>query len=57
LQVIAHRLSTVVNADNIVVLRAGEAVEQGRHSELMRPSARGFYRSLMATQQTAYLAD
>lgn len=32
--VVAHRLSTVKNADNIVVLREGKIVEQGTHSEL-----------------------
>lgn len=33
--IIAHRLSTVKNADNIVVLKNGEIVEQGNHSELV----------------------
>jgi len=33
--VIAHRLSTVVNADNIVVLNEGQIVEQGTHQELL----------------------
>lgn len=32
--VIAHRLSTVIHADNIVVMEAGRIVDQGRHAEL-----------------------
>lgn len=32
--VVAHRLSTVKNADNIVVLREGQIIEQGTHNEL-----------------------
>ena len=34
--VIAHRLSTVVNADEIVVLEAGQVVERGSHAALLR---------------------
>jgi len=46
--VIAHRLSTVVNADQIVVLDAGVAVEAGRHSELLARS--GAYAGLVVAQ-------
>lgn len=46
--VIAHRLSTVVNADRIIVLRDGHIIEQGRHGELMRQ--RGYYASLVERQ-------
>ncbi|SFN72882.1 ATP-binding cassette, subfamily B [Bradyrhizobium sp. Ghvi] len=46
--VIAHRLSTVVNADRIIVLKEGRIVESGRHGELMRQS--GYYASLVRRQ-------
>jgi ATP-binding cassette subfamily C protein CydD len=49
--VIAHRLSTVVNADRIVVLDAGRAVESGEHGELV--AQRGAYSGLVALQQGA----
>jgi len=42
--VIAHRLSTVRNADNIIVLGGGEIVEEGAHEELM--SRKGLYHYL-----------
>ena len=46
--IIAHRLSTVINADTIVVLRDGEIVESGRHAELLAKN--GVYASLYQTQ-------
>ena len=47
--VIAHRLSTVVNADKIVVLNGGEIVEQGTHEELLKLE-NGAYRALYNAQ-------
>ena len=49
--VIAHRLSTVVHADNIIVLDHGEIVEQGTHVELLAKG--GLYASLWARQREA----
>jgi ATP-binding cassette subfamily B protein len=46
--VIAHRLSTVVNADTIFVLENGELREQGQHEELV--SADGIYANLWRVQ-------
>ncbi|WP_026843726.1 ABC transporter transmembrane domain-containing protein [Brumicola pallidula] len=36
--IIAHRLSTVINADNIIVLEKGKVIGQGKHAELMAAS-------------------
>ena len=46
--VIAHRLSTVQNADTILVVRDGRIAEQGTHDELM--AARGVYYGLYSAQ-------
>jgi ATP-binding cassette subfamily B protein len=46
--IVAHRLSTVKNADNIVVLEKGEIVEQGTHKELT--ALRGVYYHLVKNQ-------
>ncbi len=46
--IIAHRLSTVREADTIVVMRSGEIVEQGSFAELV--SQGGFFASLYRTQ-------
>jgi len=45
---IAHRLSTVIDADLIYVLEGGQVREQGTHRELL--AARGLYASLYAAQ-------
>jgi ATP-binding cassette subfamily B protein len=49
--VIAHRLSTVTDADHIVVLDRGRVAEQGRHAELV--AARGHYARLWAGHRQA----
>ena len=46
--IVAHRLSTIQHADNIIVLSHGEIVEQGNHRELLE--ARGRYYGLYMMQ-------
>jgi ABC-type multidrug transport system fused ATPase/permease subunit len=46
--VVAHRLSTVVDSDRIVVLDAGRVVATGSHAELLETSP--LYRELAAHQ-------
>ena len=46
--IVAHRLSTVKHADNIIVLEKGEIIESGSHDELTRE--RGAYYSLVKNQ-------
>lgn len=48
--IIAHRLSTVVDADEIIVLRAGEIVERGTHMDLL--ARKGVYAEMWARQQS-----
>jgi len=52
--VIAHRLSTVVDADQILVLDHGEIIERGRHSELL--ALNGHYASMWNKQREAAAA-
>ena len=52
--VIAHRLSTVVDAHEILVLDAGRIVERGRHAELL--ARQGRYAQMWALQQSAEAA-
>ena len=46
--VIAHRLSTVRHADNIVVIKDGTVIEQGNHEALL--ASGGFYSKLYNSQ-------
>jgi ATP-binding cassette subfamily B protein len=48
--IIAHRLSTVVNADQIIVLEAGRVAEKGTHLQLLRKN--GLYADMWARQQS-----
>ena len=47
--VVAHRLSTIVDADEILVLHCGRVVERGTHQELLR--RRGVYGAMWSAQQ------
>ena len=49
--VIAHRLQSIMSADNIVVLDEGQVAEQGTHEELLKRN--GIYARLWAEQSQA----
>jgi ATP-binding cassette, subfamily B, heavy metal transporter len=49
--VVAHRLSTIINADEIIVLDRGVIVERGTHQELL--AAKGLYASMWNRQREA----
>lgn len=46
--IVAHRLSTIREADVILVMKDGKVIEQGRHEELLK--AEGFYAQLYNSQ-------
>ena len=46
--IVAHRLSTIKNADLILVMKAGNIIEQGSHEELLK--SQGFYYELYNSQ-------
>ncbi|MEG1291027.1 MAG: ATP-binding cassette domain-containing protein, partial [Lachnospiraceae bacterium] len=46
--IVAHRLSTIQQADTILVMKAGKIVEQGKHQELLEKN--GFYAALYNSQ-------
>jgi ATP-binding cassette, subfamily B, heavy metal transporter len=51
--IIAHRLSTVMNADQIIVLEKGKIVQKGTHFELIRK--KGVYKNLWELQKGGYI--
>ncbi len=46
--IVAHRLSTIKNADQILVMKAGNIIERGTHQELLAQG--GFYKQLYESQ-------
>lgn len=54
--IIAHRLSTVMRSDRIVVLDKGQIAEMGTHKELLKKKT-GLYKHLWSLQQNGFLTD
>ena len=50
--VVAHRLSTIVSSDIILVMNKGNIIEQGTHKELLKKQ--GFYYNLYNSQFSEY---
>ena len=46
--IVAHRLSTIKNADQMLVMKAGNIIERGTHDELLAQG--GFYKNLYESQ-------
>lgn len=46
--IVAHRMSTIKNADNIIVLEDGKIAEQGNHEQLLQN--KGVYYNLIKSQ-------
>jgi len=53
--VIAHRLNTIVNADQIVVLEDGKVIENGSHQDLL--AIKGSYYNLYTMQWASNISD
>jgi len=53
--IVAHRLSTIMNSDRIIVLKNGKIVEEGSHPELIKK--KGEYASLWDLQSSGYIQE
>jgi ATP-binding cassette subfamily B protein len=50
--VIAHRLTTIRDADNIIVLKNGKLVEEGNHEKLLETFPEGVYSEFCRKQES-----
>ena len=48
--IVSHRISSIKNADKIIVLENGKIIEQGNHADLV--NIQGYYADLYEKQQT-----